>query len=87
MRGFSRYEAMLFGFRLRAKHSGFVSAAAKSITVICQDILRASLYWTLRLVLVIPLRSLFQTMRFIAGKVRPVSSKSRSERPETSEMR
>lgn len=75
-RGLSRSQAMLYGFKLRAQHSGYLVAAIKSMAVLCQDIVRFSLYWTLRLTLVTPVLFLSRLVKFVARKARPNRSKS-----------
>lgn len=54
-RGLSRVQAMLFGFKIRARQNGFFVAAINLCGVFLQDFVHAVLYWTLRLAVITPL--------------------------------
>lgn len=77
-RGLSITQARLFGFKIRAKQHGFIAAIAQSIGIVCQDILKASLYWTFRLTLVFPILILSRAWRFMSKELSPSEWKDRS---------
>ena len=66
-RGLTTSQAMLFGFQVRAKQSGLVPTILRTTLALCQDLLRASLYWVLRLSLVMPIQFILRFVRFLRG--------------------
>ena len=54
-RGFNKYQASLFGLKLRAKRNGWPLAIAQSVGILLQETVRKVLFWTLRIALVYPI--------------------------------
>lgn len=71
-RGFTRYQASLFGLQLRANRNGWPVAIAQSIVILMQEAATKILFWTLRIGLVYPITLLRKVAGLFIKAKRPV---------------
>jgi hypothetical protein len=70
-RGLTRFQAMMFGVKRRARRNGVFLAIIQSLGIFVQDAFRTLLFWTLRLTLIYPLTAVRRLVNFATGRKRP----------------
>ena len=73
-RGLSRSQAILFGLRRKASSNGKIIALCQTLCMLSGDVLRASIFFTLRLAIFYPLVALRKVINFLTGKKKSASA-------------